>query len=233
MKAIILCAGKGTRLPEVSKIIPKVMVEISGKPLLLRHIEQLKKYGVNEIGINLYHKGEMIVDYFGDGEKFGVKITYSHEAELLGTGGALVPFERFIDDDTVVLYGDVLQEIDFSKMLKFHKGHGGVITAAMHPSAHPADSDLIEFDRNFKVKKILKVPHAKIPREPYNLAALYLFSSKIKQYLNMPLPFDIAHDLLPKLLGEKQGIYGYNTGELMMDVGTPERLQKAHKLFKK
>lgn len=233
MKAIILCAGFGTRLPDVSKHLPKVMVEIDNKPLLQTHIENLRKFGINEIAINLHYLPEKIQDYFKDGKRFGVNITYSFEKELLGTGGALVPLNKFIDEDTFIIYGDVVMNVEYGKMLDFHKNNKAVVTAAVHETSHPHDSDLVVYDTKFRINKIIKKPHKKNFKNPVGLAALYIINPNIKKYFLKTFPFDIAHDLLPILVDEKQRVYGYNTGELIMDIGTPERLEKIERYFSK
>lgn len=89
MKAVILAAGKGTRLGSVTETIPKPMIEVNGMPILQYNIELCKKYGIEHIYINLYHLPEVITGCFGNGEKYGVKIEYSYEDELLGTSGAV------------------------------------------------------------------------------------------------------------------------------------------------
>lgn len=89
MKAVILAAGKGERLSEITQKIPKPMIEFKGKPLLEHNIELCKKFGIEDIYINLHHLPEKIKDYFGDGKRFGVKIKYSYEEQLLGTAGAV------------------------------------------------------------------------------------------------------------------------------------------------
>src|SRR3989344_6393127 len=105
MQAVILSAGVGTRLRPLTNTLPKVMVPIQGKPLLQWHIEHVRKFGIREILINLHYLPNIITDYFKDGEKFGVKIIYSYEEKLLGSGGALLPFKRFITDTFFLLYG--------------------------------------------------------------------------------------------------------------------------------
>jgi NDP-sugar pyrophosphorylase family protein len=232
MKAIIHCGGKGTRLAEISKTIPKPMVKINGKPLLEYHIENLKKTGVINICITLHHLPKVIMDYFGNGERYGVNILYSVEPLMLGTGGALSPIKEFVKDDTLIVYGDVVSFVDYRKMLSFHKRKKALITAATHPSSHPEDSDLVTFDKSFKMLSISRKPHKIIPLSPQNLSALYIVNPKIKKYLDIPKPFDIAHDLLPLLLERKEKVFCYNTSEFMMDIGTPERLHKAHELLK-
>ena len=97
MQAVILAAGKGTRLYPLTKKIPKVMIDILGKPLLEHHILLLRKYGVTEIFINLFTLPDKIKNYFDDGKKFGVKIKYAIEPKLLGSAGALHNFKKKIE----------------------------------------------------------------------------------------------------------------------------------------
>ncbi len=233
MRAIINCGGKGTRLPEVSKVIPKPMVLINEKPLLQVLLENLKKNGITEVCITVHYLADVIIKHFGDGKKIGMKISYSLEEKLIGTGGALVPIQKFITEDTLLLYGDVITNVNFKKMHKYHLKNNSMVTAAIHLSKHPEDSDLVLFDKNFKLTQILRKPHTNIPKDPHNLAALYLISPSIKKYLVLPTPFDFAHDLLPFVLRSKKNIFCYNTKEFIMDIGTPERLRKAKELFEK
>lgn len=234
MQAVVLSAGKGTRLSDISKRMPKVMVSLNGKPLLQWHIERLKKQGITDIFINLHHLPEQITDYFGNGRKFGVVITYSHEKELLGTGGALVPFVQELVEDFVIIYGDVVTIVDFQKMSAFHRKHKALVTAFIHPSSHPEDSDLVELDTDNKIVRIIKKPHNghALPKNPHSLAALYIFSPKVLSYLLTEKPFDIAQDFLPFILERKGRIYAYKSDETVMDIGTPERLEEAQKVLR-
>ncbi|HEV2339138.1 MAG TPA: nucleotidyltransferase family protein [Patescibacteria group bacterium] len=234
MQAVILSAGKGTRLPEISRVMTKVMVPIGGKPLLQWHIEHLRQFDIIDIFVNLHYMPEQITEYFGDGSAFGVSIRYSFEKELLGTGGALNRIAKYITEDTVIIYGDVIAFVDFSKLLAFHKEHNALITAAMHHAYHPEDSDLVEYDTNFQIKKILAKPHLnhKIPENPHNLAALYMFSPEVFSNLISKSSYDIARDLLPALLERNGRIFGYDTSELITDIGTPERLEHMRNLLK-
>lgn len=231
MKAIINCGGKGTRLPEISKIMPKPMVEINDKPLLYWTIRNLKKYGITEICITVHYLSKKIVDYFGDGKKFGVHIIYSFEEQLLGTGGALVPIKNFLTENTLLVYGDVMTEINYEKLLSFHKKNHAIITTVVHKSSHPEDSDLVQFDKNNKLTKLLKKPHFTISNKPYNLAAVYVLSPKVVSFLTHTLPFSFEHHLIPAVFKKNGHIFCYNTDELLMDIGTPARLKKAKKLL--
>jgi len=117
MKAVILSAGKGIRLKPITDNVPKVMVEINGKPLLQYHIEWLAKNGIRDIGVNLHHRPNVIKDYFGDGGDFGVNLYYSFESKILGTSGGFKNFEkenncqvtRLKDGQAVSMVGDKVE----------------------------------------------------------------------------------------------------------------------------
>jgi mannose-1-phosphate guanylyltransferase / phosphomannomutase len=107
LKAVILAAGKGDRLKNVTSQIPKPMIEFRGKPILEHNINLCKRYGVSELCINTHHLHQKIREYFGDGSKFGVSINYSYESELLGTSGAVKNFSKFLGNEPFfVIYGD-------------------------------------------------------------------------------------------------------------------------------
>ena len=107
MKAVVLAAGKGRRLKNLTVNLPKPMIEINDKPVLEHNLEMSREADIHEIYINLHHLPELIKNYFGDGSKFGVNITYNYEPDLLGTAGAVLPFKSNLGDDPFfVIYGD-------------------------------------------------------------------------------------------------------------------------------
>src|SRR5690348_4339159 len=123
MKAMVLCAGYGTRLGEITREIPKPMLPLQGRPMLAWILAHLRAYGFTKVGINLHFKPEMIHDYFGNGAADGLEITYSHEPSLLGTAGGVKKMENFLRDGEPLLvqYGDVVTDQDFGALVKFHR----------------------------------------------------------------------------------------------------------------
>ena len=119
MKAFILAAGLGTRLRPLTDNQPKVMLEVGRKKILERTIEQLKEAGVEELVINLHYFPEKVKLYFGDGSKWGVKINYSYEPEILGTAGGLKKVEKYFagEKEFLVVYGDNAYNVDFKKFM--------------------------------------------------------------------------------------------------------------------
>lgn len=233
MKAIILAAGLGTRLLPLTKNKPKVMLEIGSKPLLWHQIEWLKKFGVREIGINLYHKPESIKKFFGDGQRFGVKIDYSLEKEILGTGGALLPFKKFLDKTFFLVYGDVFHRVDLKKLLAFHRRRKGLITLVSRTTDHPEDSDLIDRTHGGKVIKFHAKPHKKLPKTRLaNTSAAYVVEPQALDYI--PKGFaDFDREIIVKLV-ETHPVYAYlkSDSEYVQDIGNPLRYQKVQKDYR-
>ncbi|MCQ3944678.1 MAG: D,D-heptose 1,7-bisphosphate phosphatase, partial [bacterium] len=191
MKAIILAGGKGTRLLPLTDSIPKPMVMIAGKPLLQYQIDLLKDNGFTEITLIVNYLGEKIKDYFQDGTKFGVKIDYVFETEPLGTAGTIGKMAKKLHEEFLVLYGDLLLNIDLKSLVKFHKKHKGLGTLVVHPNNHPEDSDLLEVGENGIISSIYSKPHSDdlIYHNLVN-AAIYIFNPTISKFI----PKEISSD---------------------------------------
>ena len=159
MKAYILAGGKGTRLSEITHDeIQKPMAKICGEPILEYAIEKLKQNNITELYISVGYLHEKIQEYFGNGEKFGVNIKYIIENEPLGSAGAMYYLKDYIkDDDFIVCPGDIIFDVDFERLMHYHKQKQGLITLLVHPNIHPYDSDLIFFDKNCLQKGDLKI----------------------------------------------------------------------------
>ena len=153
MQAVIMAGGKGTRLAELTRDeIPKPMVELAGKPLLLWQIERLKENGIQDILLVIGHLGSVIRDYFGDGSRFGVKIRYFEEKEPLGTAGSFHYLKDLIrDEEFLMMSGDLMFNIDFERMVQFHREKKAAATLFVHPNGHPYDSDLLVLDEEDRV----------------------------------------------------------------------------------
>ena len=231
MQAVILCAGKGTRLNPLTENVPKVMLPVGGEPLLGKHIKHLKKYNLQEIFINLHYIPEAITNYLGTGESFGVKIVYSKEEKLLGTGGALVPLKKNLKETFFLLYGDILTSIDIDKLYKYHKKKRAGVTAVVSETDHPADSDLVTFDKDNRVEKLYFKPHEKMPETSFGLSAVYMIEASVLDLLPEGV-FEFEKVFLKKLVDSGKGVYVYPTDEVVKDIGTPERYARVNRGFK-
>lgn len=234
MQAIILSGGFGTRLRPLTDNMPKVMVPIGGKPVLEHHVEHLKKIGITDILINLHYLPEVIKNHFGDGSRFGVDITYRYEPEILGTAGAVKNFEDRLQEEFLVIYGDILSFVDYRKFKDFFDKKPDAIGAEIvGDTDHPFDSDLAEIDGDLRFKKIHTKPHNQIPEKYKSMKAIFILRKEILDFIPQGKYYEIDHQLLPDILSRGFDFYGYETADYLKDVGTMERYQKAQEDYKR
>jgi len=225
MQAVIMAGGKGTRLGVLTRDIPKPMVPINGKPILLHQIENLRENGILDIILVVGHLGQRIRDYFGDGERLGVRIGYVTEEHPLGTAGNFYYLRDRVREDFILLYGDILLDIDYSRFVRFHREKGAFVSLFAHPNSHPFDSDLVEADGDDRIVNYLP---KNMPRADYrNLvnAGVYVCQPDVLSFVERPEKLDFEKDLLfSRMLS--RGVYAYRSPEYVKDAGTPERLDK-------
>ncbi|MBR4791746.1 MAG: HAD-IIIA family hydrolase [Treponema sp.] len=254
MKVIIMAGGMGTRIQSVRADVPKPMIEICGKPILQYQIENLKACGLTDITIGVGHLGHVIKEYFGDGSKFGVNISYFTEDRPLGTAGALfkmldgkacdeVQTETVINDDFLLLCGDVIFDIDFNRFIAFHKEHKAWASLMAHPNGHPYDSSLLVTEvlppaelgglpvNTHRVTKWMAKEDERLYYKNLVNAGLQLISPEllretmknfVPRHPETPDKIDLDRDVLkPNIKSGK--IFAYETPEYIKDMGTPDR----------
>src|SRR2546423_7502169 len=143
MKAMILAAGHGTRLRPFTDDVPKCMLPIGGKPILERNIEWLRKYEIKDIVINLNYLPHAVTEYLGDGSKWGVRITYSLEKEILGTAGGVKQAAWFFDGPFIVWYGDNLSHCNLARLGQFHRTRGARASIALYHRDDVSQSGIV------------------------------------------------------------------------------------------
>jgi NDP-sugar pyrophosphorylase family protein len=232
MKAFILAAGLGTRLRSVGLDVPKAMVPIGGKPLLEHHLELFQRQGIRELIVNLHHLPEKITSYFGDGSRFGVRITYSHEAELLGTAGAVKKMEQELRDGAfIVFYGDNLVRVEFAPLVEFHRLRRAQVTVALFASPEPWTGGVVETDLNGRVLRFVEKPDPKQVSTNLISAGIFVVEPHVLQAIPAGRFCDFGKDVFPKLVAAGQPVYAMMPKAYIQDVGTPERLAKARHDF--
>jgi len=217
-----MAGGKGTRAASIAADIPKPMIPICGKPILEHQIECLKKNGLTDIILVVGYLGQRIADYFGDGSRFGCSISYFTEVEPLGTAGALYKLEN-LSDDFLLLNGDVIFDMDFCRMMRFHKEKNAHVTLAVHPNSHPFDSALIMADNDHRVTGWLnKEDQRKWYKNQVNAGIHILSAEFLKNWPQTKEKIDLDRDMLkPSISCGK--IFAYQTPEYIKDMGTPDR----------
>jgi len=140
---IILAGGAGTRLRARLGDLPKPMIPVAGKPLLEHQVELARQHGFDELVFFTHYRADLIQDYFGNGERFGVRIRHVLETEPLGTAGAVLAGFDELADRFVVMYGDTMVNVDLRRLWQTHASAGADATLLLHPNDHPFDSDLV------------------------------------------------------------------------------------------
>ena len=227
--AIIQAGGKGTRMRELTHDeIPKPLLPLNGKPMIEWQISQLKEYGINEFIIIIGHLGAKIKEYFGDGSRWNVRISYISENEPLGSAGALFYAKEHIRDRNVILiFGDVMFDLDWNRFILFHEQKDDMVTLLAHPNAHPFDSDLLILDKDERVIGIdLKENKRDYFYHNCVNAGLSIFKPELLDQMTEPVKTDYESELVSPLMC--QGLVcAYKTSEYIKDVGTPERFRTA------
>ena len=237
MKTVIMAGGKGSRIRSVASDIPKPMIKIAGKPVLEHEIECLRSQGFTELIITVSYLGDLIMDYFGDGTKFGVHITYYKEEVPLGNAGALFKIRHLLTEDFLLLNADAVFDIDFNRFVDFHKRHGGLVTLFAHPNSHPYDSGLLVADGNGAVLRWLTKEDDR-PRWYKNCvnAGLHVINPAVLDAAGYDadrigtvvdgetLKIDLDRQLLKPLCGTGQ-MFCYCSPEYVKDMGTPDRYE--------
>ena len=223
MKAVIMAGGKGTRVASVNGSIPKPMLPIAGKPVLLHQIECLKRQGILDITLTIGHLGQQIRDFFGDGQRFGVQITYVQEESPLGTAGALYYLKRQLVDDFLLVNGDLIFDVDFTRLMRFHRDHEALVTLLVHPNDHPFDSGIILVDREDKVTGWLTKEEERGWYRNCVNAGIHVISPQVLDRIPAPEKTDLDRDILKPMLPLGK-VYACRTPEYVKDMGTPERI---------
>jgi len=227
VKAIVLAGGKGTRLGLSD--LPKPMVSIDGVPLLERTVRTAVRCGVTDFLFMTGHGAEAINGHFGDGGAFGARIQHVVETEPLGTAGCFNQLRHLLTQPFLVIYGDVLMDVDLQRFAAEALRRSGAGTLFVHPNDHPFDSDLVETREDGRIIAIHPKPHCGPSHYP-NLvsAALYVLSPSALEYVPEHGASDWARDIFPTIARE-EALYAYKSIEYVKDIGTPERLAAALK----
>jgi len=253
--ALTLAAGEGTRLRPLTLEVPKVLLPIAGVPLICYTLAWLKRHGISGVVINLHHLGEKIREFLGDGSRFGLEIVYSPEEILLGTAGGVKKMERLLAAKSqapnpqspaanlfVVVYGDVLTDLDLSAMISFHRAKKALATLALFQAANPQEVGVVKLDKEDRVVSFMEKPQSPIsnPQSPIPNAqppptlangGIYILQREFLDYIPGQGFVDFACDIFPKLIELGLPIYGYRLqpGDYLIDIGSPEKYRKASK----
>ena len=235
MKAMILAAGKGTRVRPLTYDLPKPMIPVLGKPVMAYLIEHLRKHGVTEIMVNVSHLHEKIEEYFGEGEQFGVQIGYSFEgytkedgevvAVPIGSAGGMKKIQEFggfFDDTTIVLCGDALIDLDLKAALLEHRRKGAmasVITREV-PWDKVSSYGVVVTDKTGRITQFQEKPKQEEALSNFISTGIYIFEPEVIDLIPSGVEFDIGSQLFPLLAEKGMPFYAQGRPFNWLDIGS-------------
>lgn len=229
-KAMILAAGKGTRLRYLTVDIPKSLLSVGNTPVIVHQLCWLKRYGVNKVVINLHHKGDRIKDKLGDGVEFGLDIYYSPEEVLLGTAGGVKRMQAFFNETFYVVYGDTISDVNLSSMAEFHRQKQAIVTIVLFKTANTWETGIVEKNEDGRLISFTEKPPNGKERSNLTNGGIYILEPEVFNYITDDGFCDFGFDVLPRLIEENVPVYGYllRPEDYLIDIGTIENYRQAN-----
>ncbi|HTN43032.1 MAG TPA: nucleotidyltransferase family protein [Nitrospiria bacterium] len=233
MKAMILAAGLGTRLRPLTDNLPKPLLPLEDRPLIEYTLRLLRKYGLREVVINLHYQGEKIVQALGDGSRWGMKIRYSEEPQILGTGGGIKKMARFFSDEPfLVINSDILVEIRLDRLVEFHQRQNGTATLVLREDPEVDSWGAVGIDPQRRIRQFLGRPDwtgKALAKRMF--AGIHVMDPRVLSYIP-DQGFSTIIDAYLEMLQKGERLLGHEFGDYWMDIGTPERYRKAQEDLK-
>lgn len=225
MQAIILAGGRGTRLAPYTTILPKPLLPIGDVPILDVVIRQLARHGLRQITLAVGHLAELLMAYCADGSRYGVQLRYAREAEPLGTAGPLGSIPG-LDETFLVMNGDILTTLDYSRLIAAHRQSGASATIAAHRRNVYIDFGVIETQNGLEVAAY----HEK-PTQQYLVSmGVYVFEPEVLRFIQVGQKLDFP-DLVQRLLQARAKVALYPSEDFWLDIGRPDDYHQAMEVF--
>jgi NDP-sugar pyrophosphorylase family protein len=227
VRAVILAGGKGTRLAPYTTVLPKPLMPVGDMPILEILLRQLRRAGVRDVTISVGYLGSLLEAYFGDGSRWGMKITYSREEEPLGTAGpiALVPD---LTDPFLVMNGDLLTTLDFGEIVRVHRKGGAIATAGLFRKEVEIDLGVVETDDESRIRKYIEKPTLS-----YEVSVgIYVMQAEVLRYITAGQHLDLP-ELVRRLAEEGHTVLGHRFTGQWLDIGRHDDLAAAVDLLER
>lgn len=227
MKAVVLAGGKGARLAPYTKILPKPLMPIGDMPILEVLIRQMKRYGVDDVVLTVGHLAELLRAFFQDGNRFGLKISYSYEDRPLGTAGPL-SLVKGLDETFLVTNGDVLTTLNLEELIKYHKSKNAIATIAAHTRHIKIDLGVIRTNSDNEIIGYIEKPTYDL----YVSMGIYVFDPRVLAYINYNEYLDLP-DLILRLIAAGERVASLPFDGYWMDLGRIDDYEIAVKDFER
>jgi mannose-1-phosphate guanylyltransferase/phosphomannomutase len=230
---MILAAGAGTRMGDLTRLTPKPLLDVGGTPILGHILANLARHGFRQVVVNLHHHGEAIEAHCGDGSRYGVAITYVHEERLLGTAGSVKNAQEHLAGNGPVLvhYGDVLTDQDLGALADTHRSRGALATLLLH--RRPGSNSVVVLDGEGRITRLLERPTAEERAgvdSPWVNSGVYLLDSSVLDLIPSAIPCDFPRDVFPGLIAGGR-VFGHPLGGYRCAIDSPDRLERARREF--
>ena len=229
MKAMILAGGLSTRLYPLTKQVPKPLVPVAGVPNAIHLVRYLKRYGFDEIAINVHYLADAILSTLGDGSQFGVRLEYLHEAELMGSAGAVKAMESFFREDTFVVVGcDDLTDLPLDGIVAFHREKNAVATIGLVEREAVDQYGVVVLDGDARITGFQEKPTPGTERSKLVNTGIYVFSPEIFKHIPAQTFYDFGKQVFPNLQEANAAFYGFDArSAYWCDIGTPGEYRRA------
>jgi NDP-sugar pyrophosphorylase family protein len=228
VKSLVLCAGFGTRLGALTSGVPKPLLPIDGEPLIGYTLALLARSNVTEVTINLHYLGPLIEAYVGRGERFGVNVTYVDEKILLGTAGTVRSVSTsFADDDALVIYGDLLLDVDLPAMIAHHRERDASGTIMLHKRAR--SNSVVTLDHETRITSFRERPDpsdADSRVDSWVNSGVAILSPRLRMLIPTTVPCDLPRDLYAPL-ANRERLFGFPLNGYRCAIDSPERYEEA------
>ena len=225
MKAIVLAGGKGRRLEPYTRIIPKPLMPIGDMPILEVLLRQMKRAGITDVVLTVGYLADYLKLFFQNGQRLGLRITYSHEKKPLGTAGPLAMVEG-LDETFLVTNGDVLTTLDMHKLIQFHRRQGAAATISTHTRKVSIDLGVVMTGDDHRITGYIEKP-------TYNYLVsmgIYVFEPRVLSYINKDEYLDFP-SLVQRLLDAGEIVSSYPFDGYWQDLGRPDDYERASQDF--
>lgn len=228
MKAVIMAGGFGTRIQPLTSSLPKPMIPLFNRPIMLHIVELLKSHGITDLVMLLYHQPMIIKNFFRDGSEFGVKITYVTPLEDMGTAGAVKCAEKYLDERFVIISGDLLTDFNLNKIISFHADNAAKATITLTSVKDPLQFGVVITDKDKRIIQFLEKPGwGEVISDTIN-TGIYVLEPEVLQYIPEGENFDFSQDLFPLLLEKKEPLFGVPAKGYWRDIGNTDSYREAH-----
>jgi NDP-sugar pyrophosphorylase family protein len=221
MRAVIMAGGRGSRLMPLTRNVPKPMVPLLDRPVMEYIVELLAAHDIRDIAVTLGYLPDSIRSYFGDGSRFGVRMTYKEEQSTLGTAGGVKHFADVLDDTFVVMSGDALTDMDLTAALSAHRASGAWATLVLSAVACPRGYGVVTLDREGFISEFIEKPQTWDEGRIYTVnTGVYILEPCVLDHIPPDQPYDFACQLFPQLLSSGGQLYGHVSDGYWSDIGT-------------